>query len=507
MEKKIRFMAVDLGTSFIKTGVYDTCGNCIASAKEAVEDERPCPGVVIQRGETLFDSVVRCLTKTAQAAGEEAANIEAISFTGQMAGFMGVDKDWKDITTWSCFIDGRFVPYANRQMQQHARDFLEISGTNSPLMAPKIEWFCKEYPDEAKKIAKYLMISGYVIGKLGNVPIEDAVMDHSFLSWTGLGDIKTQTWSKLLCEVATTTEDYLPRIVRSNEICGYLSPEMAAVTGLKSGIPLVSGAGDKVAGCVGAGVLTPGDLIFEAGSYGAVSCLVDDYRPNYEANYYDAIPAALDGYYAHKYIPGSGITLDWFVDTFVKEQDKKAAFLEMERLVPTVEPGCEGLMAIGLLGGNAMPFDGEIKGMWLGHTWSHRREHFYRALLESFAYDLALTTDSLKQKYPEYAMDTIKIIGGGARSKAWMQILADVTGKEFQCLSREDVALWGASVLAGNALGIFTDLEQTVKEHVSVTEIVKPDPKMTDLYREKKERYGDYVKRLHDFYLPLQDEK
>lgn len=504
MKKKICFLSVDLGTSFIKTGVYDTSGNCLASVREAVEDERPCPGVVIQRGEKLFAAVVRCLTRTVQAAGAEAAKIEAISFTGQMAGFMGVDKDWNDITTWSCFIDGRFVPYANRQMQQHAREFLEISGTNSPLMAPKIEWFRKEFPDEAEKIVKYLMISGYVIGKLGDVPVEDAVMDHSFLSWTGLGDIQTQTWSETLCDVAGAKAENLPEIVKSNEICGYLSPGMAEVTGLKSGIPLVSGAGDKVAGCVGAGVLTPGKLIFEAGSYGAVSCMVDDYRPNYEANYYDAIPAALDGYYAHKYIPGSGITLDWFMNTFVKEQDKKAAFAEMDRLVSELEPGCDGLMAIGLLGGNAMPFDGEIRGMWLGHTWSHRREHFYRALLESFAYDLALTTDSLKQKYPEYAMDTVKIIGGGAKSGAWLQILADVTGKTFQCLNREDVALWGASMLAGNALGIFSDLRQTADEHVWVTEVVKPDPKRTDLYREKKERYGTYVKRLHDFYLPLQ---
>ena len=500
----MRFLAIDLGTSFIKTGIYDTDGNCCGIEKEAVEDERPRPGVVVQRAEKLFGSVIRCIQKTVKSEPAAAAEVEALTFTGQMAGFMGVDKDWNDVTTWSCFIDGRFVPYANRQMDLYADRFLNVSGTNSPVMAPKIEWFLSEYPEKACTIRKYMMISGYVIGKLGNLPIDDAVMDHSFLSWTGLGNIRTQEWSEELCLLAGTKPEFLPRIVKSNDICGYLCEEMAAVTGLKSGLPLVSGAGDKVAGNVGAGVLSEGESIFEAGSYGAVSVYVSDYRTNPEANYYDAIPAAVDGLYIHKYIPGSGMTLDWFVDTFLKGRTKKEAFAEMEEKVPKIDPGCEGLMAIGLLGGNAMPFDGEIKGLWMGHTWSHREEHFYRALLESFAYDLALTTDSVRQVYPEYTDDTIKVIGGGARSRAWLQILADVTGRTFVQLDREDVALWGASILAGNAVGVFTDIKKTAAEHCHELARVVPDLSRKAVYQEKKELYRDYVKRLHDFYLPLQ---
>ena len=500
----MRFLAIDLGTSFIKTGIYDTEGNVCGIEKEAVEDERPRPGVVVQRAEKLFDSVIRCIQKTVKSEPEAAAEVEALTFTGQMAGFMGVDEKWNDITTWSCFIDGRFVPYANRQKELYAKEFLEISGTNSPLMAPKIEWFAAEFPEEARKIRKYMMISGYVIGRLGNLPIEEAVMDHSFLSWTGLGDVRTQEWSEELCRMAGTKPEFLPRIVKSNEICGYLSDEMAAVTGLKSGLPLVSGAGDKVAGNVGAGVLSEGECIFEAGSYGAVSVYVKDYRTNPQANYYDAIPAAVDGLYIHKYIPGSGMTLDWFVDTFLKGRSKKEAFAEMEEKVSQIAPGCDGLMAIGLLGGNAMPFDGEIKGMWMGHTWSHREEHFYRALLESFAYDLALTTDSVRQVYPEYTDNTIKVIGGGARSQTWLHILADVTGRTFIQLDRDDVALWGASILAGNAIGVFPDIRATAQQHFREISRVEPDPANAEIYARKKELYRDYVIRLHDFYLPLQ---
>ena len=116
--------------------------------------------------------------------------VEAIAFTGQMSGFMGVDKEWNDITTWSCSLDSRYMPYAERQMKELKDKFLCIGGTNFPQMAPKYEWFKTEFPEESKKISKYLMISGYVIGKLGDITVEDAVMDRSFIMWTGLADVQ-----------------------------------------------------------------------------------------------------------------------------------------------------------------------------------------------------------------------------------------------------------------------------------------------------------------------------
>lgn len=496
MKKKITFLAVDLGTSFIKSGIYDTDGICIASAKEPVKDERPEPGVVIQRAEELFDSVVRCIRKTIRRVPEQAERIEAIAFTGQMAGFMGVDRDWNDITTWSCFIDGRFVPYANRQREQNGELFRRISGTNAPLMAPKITWFCTEYPKEAEKIQKYLMISGYVIGRFCGCPVEDAVMDQSFLSWTGLGDVSARSWSDTLCKLAGTDQKFLPRIVKSNEICGALSREMAESMGLRSGIPLISGAGDKMSGCLGSAALQPGDIVFEAGSYGAVSCMTKEYRARGDEQYYDIIPSALDTFCAHKYIPGSGITLNWFMDTFMKGMDKAEAFAYMEQKVPLLSPGCDGLRAVGLLGGSAMPFNGELKGSWSGFSWSHGPEHFYRALLESYAFDLAITLDSICETYPECKDSSVKVIGGGARSKAWLQILADVTGRSFCCVDREDVALWGAAMLAGNALEVFPDIQKTAREHVQICDRIIPDASRGTQYRELTQQYKEMLDQV-----------
>lgn len=505
MRKKY-FVSLDLGTSFIKAGVYDENGVNHGTSHAPVKSQIEGPGTYIQKADDLFSSVIECLRTVIQALGQEKREIYAIAFTGQMAGFMGVDKKWQDITTWSCSLDTRYVPYANRQMEMMEEKFRRIAGTNAPLMAPKCEWFQKEFPEKAKHIAKYMMISGYVIGRLGNMDIEEATIDCSYITWTGLADVKRQVWSEELCKAAGVRMDQLPRIVKSYEICGYLSKEMASVTGLLAGIPLVSGAGDKIAGCIGAGVLNKGDTIFEASSYGAVSKVVDSFTAEYSNKSYDVIPAALSkGYYAHKYIPGSGITLKWFKDLFLKnETGNSLSFAEVDRRVQKVEPGCDGLMAIGLLGGSAMPFDGELRGSFIGHTWNHGPEHFYRALLESYGYETALTLDEIDLMYSMDKKQAVKMIGGGAGSAVWPQIMADICQRDFLCLDQEDTAMWGTAVIAGYGVGIFKNIEETVKENVSVKYTYRPDLENTHIYEQYKKIYEEMRKDFHIYCKTLQ---
>lgn len=506
--KEVLLLAIDLGTSFIKAGVYNTESDCIATASETVKDYRPGPGIFIQKGDELLESVIRCIQQVTSKIGDRADHIEAIAFTGQMAGFMGVDKDWNDITTWSCSLDSRYLPYAEKQMETLRDKFLLIGGTNFPQMAPKYEWFKTEFPYEEKKIAKYLMISGYIIGRLGEVPIEGAVIDRSYIQWTGLADVQNDKWSDEICGAVGINKSCLPNIVNSNYVCGKLSSSMANITGLRPSIPLVSGAGDKAAGCLGAAVVNPGETIFEASSYGQISCCVEEYRPDTVERRYDVIPSAVPGeFYAAHFAAGSGITLDWFMNTFVRHggSENKKTFEYIDTLADIIQPGCDGLMAIGLLGGSSMPLDGVLKGLWMGFDWSHTTEHFYRALLESFAYDFALCTRSMAKNYPEYPFDSINIIGGGAKSQVWMQMNADVLGKTYKKLNRDDVAMWGAAILAGSAIGVFSDIKKTAKENVKVIREFHPDMRMHNNYKKYMDLYEKYLIELHDFYKRLQE--
>lgn len=502
MEKTV-LLAVDLGTSFIKVGAYDTKSCCIALEMEPVKDYRPEPGVFIQKGEELEESVMKCLCKVSERLGDRRKDVAAIAFTGQMSGFMGVDKEWNDITTWSCSLDGRYMPYAEKQMEKYRDMFLCTGGTNFPQMAPKYEWFKTEFPEESRKIAKYLMISGYVIGRLGDIPVEEAVMDRSYTQWTGLADVQNDRWSEEICQAVGLDTSYLPGIVNSNHICARLNREAAKITGLLEGIPLVSGAGDKAAGCLGAAIVDYGDTIFEASSYGEISCCVPEYRADIIERRLDVIPSAIPGdFFATHFVAGSGITLDWFIEQFVRKTGKTSGecFAEMEEKMKAVAPGCGGVMAVGLLGGSSMPLDGSLRGLFMGFDWSHGPEHFYKALLESYTYDFTLAMQRIEQLYPEYPVHDVKIIGGGAKSPVWTQMCADVQDKTYVTLNREDVAMWGAAILAGNAVGVFGDLKETAKKYVRREKVYAPCPGMGEQYLKYMELYKEYTRELHHIF-------
>ncbi len=492
MDNRI-YIGVDLGTSFIKAGAYRLDGVQVAESSAPVKDERPAPGVFIQRGDFLYDAAVNCLRDVARALGEDASRVAAIAFTGQMAGSMGVGDNWEDITTWSCTLDSRFTPYAADQRERFGEDMFTIGGTSAPVMCSKYAWFRNEFPEEHKKIRKYIMLNGYLIGRLSDIPVEEAIIDYSLITWTGMSDIKNRTWSQKICDEIGMEPSMLPKVVSPDTIGGHLSRKAAELTGLPAGIPLVAGAGDKVAGCTGAGIFDEGEMIFEAASYGAISVNVRDARLNPATRNYDVIGAVDDqSYYLHKYIQGSGISTDWFVNTFFRDQGlgKKEAFAKAEALAENIGVGSDHLMAIGLLGGSSIPFDKDLKGMFLGHTWTHHAGHFYHALMESFSYDLALTLGSIQELYPQYADRKIKLIGGGAKSSFWPQMLADVTGHTFQQINRKDVAMWGAALIAAKAVGEIEDLEGFSKQFIQVTNEFVPDPERNREYQRYIEFYG-----------------
>ena len=128
-----------MGTSFIKAGIYDLHGNCIAQEVRNTDlpDSRN-RGIFLQKGEELFSTVLTCMTAVINKTPKAAEGLEAISFTGQMAGFMGVDKDWNDMTGWSCSLDTRYIPYAKKQQEKFGDDFLFHGGAQCTAYGPQI---------------------------------------------------------------------------------------------------------------------------------------------------------------------------------------------------------------------------------------------------------------------------------------------------------------------------------------------------------------------------------
>jgi xylulokinase len=171
------------------------------------------------------------------------------------------------------------------------------------------------------------------------------------------------------------------------------------------------------------------------------------------------------------YIAGGGQALVWYRDQFFNAQHGIAQtaatdlFLDMTQFASRVPPGADGLLFSPHLGGRICPAAPDMRGAWLGFSWSHSQAHFARAILESIAYEYAYYLSILRAEMPALQLHETRVIGGGARSAFWNQIKADVLRVPYQRLQRSEFGTWGAAMIAGKAAGIYDDLVQVAAEH------------------------------------------
>ena len=504
-------IGVDVGVSFVKAGVYDTEGNCLAAAQNSSPGEYPEPGVFIQSNADYLSAVVKTLREAVEKSGIDSAEVEAVGMSGAMGGATGIDRDWNVALDWSIITDTRYYPYVTRMQEAMGEQILRLSGTNFPIFGPKLLWWKNDFPDAYKKVRKFMFLGGYLIGTLCSIPIEDTFVDRTFLQISSLADIAKEKWSDELCKAFEIDDALLPRIVDSHTVVGKLSPKYADACGLTAGTPFVAGAGDKPAGSIGSGLVEPGILIDESASFAALSLCVDTYAPDVTYKTLENMPSPIRGhYFPWFYLIGSGVTHAWFKDNFAgevklkAEQDGVSAFQYLDEEAAAVPPGSEGLLALGLLGGRGFPSDPDIRGTWIGHTWSHKRQHFYRALLESFAYEYACVLNVMKKTYPDVTLDEVRIIGGGAQSNLWNQIKSDVMGLKYAKLSRDDFALLGDIIIAGHAVGVYEDLKTACRRFVQETEVYTPNPENHRLYEGYVRYYSGVFDKVRGIFQDLQ---
>ena len=142
--------------------------------------------------------------------------------------------------------------------------------------------------------------------------------------------------------------------------------------------------------------------------------------------------------------------------------------------------------------------------MWLGQSWFHRKEHFYRSLLESIAYEYATALGVMRENYPEVPFDEIRVIGGGARSDLWNQIKADVMGIRYVRLERDDYAMLGDVLLAGSVVGVFADPGIEASRFAQASRTWEPDGRRTTHYARYVEIYRGLFDRERDLFETLQ---
>lgn len=507
------FIGIDLGSSFIKAAIFDAAGARLGEAHKDNHPSQPRAGVAEYDGDGMLRATLDAVREMLTQSKVAPADVAALCMDGMISGTMGVDADWRPTTPYTTPLDMRFAPQLNTAMDCH-HDMIRLkTGSGMAVIGPKIMWIRDAFPEAFARTARFVTATGYVAGKIADLKPDEAFMDFTYLWTTGLSDTLVYRWSPELCEALDVPEETLPRIVKPTDIVGKVGATAARETGLVEGTPIVAGAGDQSAGFVGAGLTRKSRLGDVAGTYPVIALCTDAFRPDMEHRSIEIFPSPIPGLFNPcSAINGGGLTHHWFKETFGHADAAEAAtrggdtsaYTILDLKAAELPPGSDRLFFNPHLGGRMCPVQTNFKGAWIGFTWTHRREHFHRALLESIAYDQCLAFRIMKGLYPEATAGEIRVYGGGARSRLWNQIKADVMGIPYVSLGRDDLAALGDAIIAGCALGVHDDMAETAERMVRQTDRFEPCSKTHVCYQPLVDYYAGMLEHLAPAYADLE---
>jgi len=508
--KKSYLIGVDLGTTGTKAAIFDESGNLKALAYEETKLHYPKPGWVEQDPEDFYASAARTIRKCLEESGIPANQVAALAFDGQMAGIGTVDSKWGTPTVYDSWLDTRCKAYIDRMKMHQDLIITRSGGPPTYCHGPKILWWMNEAPEIWRKIHKFVVPGGYVAGRMAGLKGDDAFIDYTYLHFSSFSDTEAGVWDEKLCGIFEVPMEKLPRIVKPWEIIGRLSSEAARHCGLLAGTPIAAGAGDQAAGMLGAGMVKPGMVLDVAGTASVFSICVDRFIPDLKhKTLFTVRLVPEDLYCALAYINGGGLNLRWFRDELAKNereealQDCKDFYALMDEKAAEIPAGSERMLFMPHLGGRVCPNDPDIRGQWLGFTWAHKKEHFYRSLLEAVAYEYALYLGIEKELASDLRFSEVRVIGGGAVSRLWNQIKADVLNLPYVSLNRQEYAVLGSAIIAGYAVGVFDNLVETAKSFVQPTSRIEPRNEYHLYYQRLVQQYKDLFDRVRESYEGL----
>ncbi len=503
-------LGIDLGTSATKAALYTVDGALVAESTAEVPIRYPAPGVVEQENEDFYRTAAQTVSTCIRESGIDPRQVRALSFDSQMAGIGAIDEDFAPAIRFDSWLDMRCQPYIEQMARDHGELITRTTGC-APTCdhGPKILWWKHERPAEYARIAKFVTPAGYVAGRMAGLRADAAFMDYTFIHFSGLADAQAGTWSTELCELLGVEQEKLPRIVEPWHIAGEVTDATARDFGLAPGTLVAAGCGDTATGALGAGIVRAGMIFDLAGTASVLAGCTDTFVADTRHRALLTMRSVIPGLWNPlAYIAGGGQALRWYRDTFFATQQGSPdplpadeAYERMAAMADTIAPGADGLLFSPHLGGRICPAAPQMRGAWVGFSWSHTQAHFYRALLESVAFEYAYYLGILRESIPNLALTEARAIGGGARSTIWNQIKADVLGVPYQRLAGAEFGSWGSALIAGKAAGIFDDLAAAAEAHAHpVGAPALPDGAAHAQYQPLVERYIALQQTLKNLY-------
>ncbi|NPV87427.1 MAG: hypothetical protein HPY45_15615 [Anaerolineae bacterium] len=498
-------LAFDLGTTALKCALHDLQGNVIAKASEEYQLITPDADSVEMEVETYWEAFKKTVAQVLAESGIDPKAIKALGVSAQGETLIVVDKNGKPLRRAIVWLDNR----AHKEADDLAAQFgdhhaYEITGQVKLVPtwpAAKILWLRRNEPQVFERAAKFLLIEDYFLHRLTG----EYVCEGSLVTSTCYWNFRTRQWWPEMLAALGVRPEQLPAYRESGEVVGKLRPEVAAELGLSPETIACTGALDQACGAIGVGNIQPGIFSENTGAALAICATVRqatlDPQDQMPCHYH-----GLPGLYMLHTFTGGGIVLRWFRDEFARMEMEvgKSSGMDAYELLGAaagrVPPGCEGLVMLPHLQGAMAPeANPKATGVFYGFTLRHGRSHFARAIMEAVGYVVRRNIEVIEGM--GVPVNEIRALGGGARSRIWKQIEADITGRPVLTTENEEAATLGAAILAGKAVGLYASVEEAARQMVQIKERFEPSPANRAIYDEAFQTYVG----LYEALCPLFD--
>jgi xylulokinase len=479
-------IGVDIGTQSLKAIVLDSDFVPRGEASIPYRPSFPAPSWAEQDPSLWLRALRPAIAGVLARSGLRPADIKGLAVSGQLDGCLPADANGKALAPCIIWMDRRAVDEIARVDPQFIRERtgLVLDATH---MAAKIRWMRKHLPETRNAAMWHQPVSFIVASLCGR-----AVMDHALASTTMLYGLSERIYSGELLELFEIDGRQLPELDKATAAAGTLSKAGAALTGLAAGTPVSVGTGDDFASPIGAGVVAPGLVTCSLGTAEVVGAVSDWPHIDKESL------VETHGFLGDRFLvnnPGwlSGGAITWFLSTF-----GVSTAGELSALAGQAPAGCDGLTFLPALSGAMAPrWDAGARGAFYGLTAAHGKAACARALLEGCAFAMRDVVDRMTSM--GVATDRIRLCGGGAKSRVWAQIRADLCLRPVEVTEVMNASPLGAALLASVTAGLAGSVDEAVSRMPLRLATVEPDPAKAEKYETAYCRY----RTLFDALAPL----
>lgn len=484
-------MGIDVGTQSLRCCIFDLEGKLIRGASRPYPTYQPRPGWVEQDGQDWLHALAGAAQEAVRESGVRAEDIVALSYACTSCTVVVLDDDARPLRPAIMWMDERAWRQAERISASLHPVLRYTGGKESPQwMLPKAMWLAENEADvfrRARWIVEQTDLLTYHL--TGRLTISRSNASAKWHYATPLGGWPRDLIRDLGLEALMTKwpEEVLP----VGTPLGTVSEAFAQATGLSPRTLVVQGGVDSHAAMVGVGAIREGDMGLIIGTS---TCHMAQSSTPVFADVWGPYPEAVaDGVFT---LGGgqstTGSIIQWLLENV---GGGHASYEQMDELASRVPPGSEGLVALDFFQGNRTPFkDPLARGAIWGLTLRHGLQHIHRAFYEAVAYGTRAIVDNLEDH--GYHVKRFLAGGGGAKSRLWMQIHADVTRRPIELSTTDEPTALGAAIWAGIGAGIFNDYFDAAARMVHHGTVLTPDENAGRVYDFYYSQYIETYRRL-----------